>query len=78
MFSFLKYRFCWNGNQIQKMNFPGIPGMPGAMPGQPMQPFHPMVGAWPGQAVRKIQNIQIWNFDENTALLSLTSIRVWA
>ena len=58
--------------------FPGIPGMPGAMPGQPMQPFHPMVGAWPGQAVRKIQNIQIWNHDGNKALLSLTSTRVWA
>ena len=36
---------------------PGMPGgMPGAMPGQPIQPFHPMVGAWPGQAVRIIRS----------------------
>ena len=76
MFSFLKYRFCWNGNQIQKMNLPGIPGMAGAMPGQPMQPFHPMVGAWPGQAVRKIQNIQ--KIKDSMKWKFYSSTRVWA
>ena len=40
---------------------PGMPGMPGAIPGQPIQPFHPMVGAWPGQAVRMEMEIPLWN-----------------